>query len=84
LYRGGVLISDNIFMRKYSRIPKSIGKKIQKLRKEKDISQVKMAEKIGVTPTYVGFIEQGQRNPSIATLDKIARVLGVKMSELLE
>ena len=71
-------------MRKYSRIPKNIGQKIKKYRQEKGISQVKMAEIIGVTPTYVGFIEQGVRNPSIATIDKIARVLGVKLSELFE
>jgi len=70
--------------RYYSRIPKSVGKKIQKLRKEKEISQVDMAERIGVSATYVGFVEQGVRNPSIATLDKIARVLNVRMSELLE
>ena len=68
----------------YSRIPKNVGKKIQKLRQAKNISQVKMAEMIGLTPTYVGFIEQGSRNPSISTLDKIARVLKVKMSELLD
>ncbi|HEV2339640.1 MAG TPA: helix-turn-helix transcriptional regulator [Patescibacteria group bacterium] len=68
----------------YSRIPKSVGKKIQQLRQDKDVSQVIMAEKIGITPVYLGFIEQGVRNPSIATLDKIARYLGVKMSELLE
>lgn len=68
----------------YSRIPKNVGKKIQQLRQAKNISQVKMAEMIGVSPTYVGFIEQGVRNPSIATLDKIARVLKVKMSELLD
>lgn len=70
--------------RYYSRIPKNIGRKIQKLRQDKDISQVEMAEMIGVSGTYVGFIEQGVRNPSIATLDKIARVLRVKMSELLD
>jgi transcriptional regulator with XRE-family HTH domain len=68
----------------YSRVPKNIGKQLQKFRKEKNISQVKMAEMIGVTPTYVGFIEQGKRNPSIATLDKIARVLGIKLSEVFE
>ena len=71
-------------MRKYSRIPKNLGKKIQKLRKHKNISQVKMAEMIGVTPTYIGSIEQAVRNPSIATLDKIARVLGIKLSEIFE
>ena len=71
-------------MRKYSRIPKDLGKKVQKLRQKKDISQVKMAEMIGVSPTYIGFIEQGVRNPSIATLDKVARVLGVKLSEFFD
>ena len=71
-------------MRKYSRIPKNIGKRMQKYRKEKGLSQVEMAEKIGVSPTYIGFIEQGVRNPSIATLDKIARVLGVKLSEIFD
>lgn len=71
-------------MRKYSRIPKNLSRNIQKLRKQKSISQVDMAERIGVSPTYIGFIEQGVRNPSIKTLDKIARVLGVKMSELLD
>ena len=71
-------------MRKYSRIPKDLGKKVQKFRQKKDISQVKMAEMIGVSPTYIGFIEQGVRNPSIATLDKVARVLGVKLSEFFD
>ncbi len=71
-------------MRKYSRIPKNVGRTIQKLRQEKHISQVRMAEMIGLTPTYVGFIEQSVRNASVATLDKIARVLGVKLSELFK
>ena len=71
-------------MRKYSRIPKGLGEKIKKLRENKNITQLKLAEMIGVSSTYVGFIEQGVRNPSIATLDKIARVLGVKLSELFD
>jgi len=71
-------------MRKYSRVPKDLGKKIQKFRQKENISQGDMAERIGVSATYVGFIEQGVRNPSIATLDKIARVLGVKLSDLFD
>jgi transcriptional regulator with XRE-family HTH domain len=71
-------------MRKYSRIPKDLGRRVQEARQKKNISQVELAEEIGVTPTYVGFIEQGVRNPSIATLDKIARALGIKMSDLFD
>lgn len=73
---------NNVTMRKYSRIPKDLGRKVQETRHRKNISQVELAEAIGLTPTYVGFIEQGVRNPSIATLDKIARALDVKLSEL--
>jgi len=75
---------ENKKQRVYSRIPKGVGRKIQKLRQEKDMSQVEMAERIGITPVYLGFIEQGVRNPSISTLDKIARILKVKMSDLLD
>ncbi|HWY79104.1 MAG TPA: helix-turn-helix transcriptional regulator [Candidatus Sulfotelmatobacter sp.] len=71
-------------MRKYSRIPKNIGENIKRLRQKRGVSQVKMAEIVGVTPTYIGFIEQGVRNPSIATVDKIARALKVELSELFK
>ncbi len=63
---------------------KQLGSKIKKLRKQKNMTQEELAEKIRVTGSYVGFIEQGLRHPSLATADKIARVLGVKLSELLE
>ena len=48
------------------------------------MTQLEMAEKIRLSPTYVGFIEQRVRNLSVATLDKIARVLGVQLSELFD
>ena len=61
-----------------------MGKKIKQLRKAQGLTQDKLAEKVRVSSAYIGFIEQGQRNPSLKTLDKIARALGTKMSELLE
>ena len=66
-----------------SRKLKQIGEKIQKLRKEKGLTQKQLADKVRVSSTYIGFIEQGQRNPSINTADKIARVLGVKVKDLI-
>lgn len=63
---------------------KIIGNRIKRLRKERGITQEQLADKIRVTSTYVGFIEQGQRNPSLNTADKIARVLGIKLSEIFE
>lgn len=63
---------------------KNLGEKVQKLRKQKGLTQEQLADKIRVSSTYIGFIEQGQRNPSLNTLDKIARVLGVKVQELFD
>ena len=63
---------------------KQLGERVKKYRKQKDVTQEELANKINVTPTYIGFIEQGQRNPSIKTADKIARALGVKLSELFD
>lgn len=61
---------------------KEIGEKIQKFRKQRGLTQEQLADKVRVSPTYIGFIEQGQRNPSIKTADKISRVLGVELSDL--
>ncbi len=63
---------------------KQLGARVKRFRKEKGLTQEQLADKIHVSSTYVGFIEQGQRNPSIKTADKIARALGVKLSELFD
>lgn len=60
-----------------------LGTNLKELRKMKGLTQEQLATKIRVSSTYIGFIEQGQRNPSLKTLDKIARVLSVKMTDLL-
>lgn len=63
---------------------KQIGERIRRLRKQKGLTQEQLADKVRVTSSYIGFIEQGVRNPSINTADKIARALGTKLSELFD
>ncbi len=60
-----------------------LGRNIKKCRKSAGLTQEQLAYKVRVSPTYIGFIEQAQRNPSLKTLDKIARVLKVSTKELL-
>jgi len=69
-------------MRKNAQLPKSLGKKIQKLRKNKNMTQAELAEKVGITTTYLGFIEQGRYAPSLEVVEKISRRLGVKVNDL--
>lgn len=59
-----------------------LGRKIQKLRKRKRISQEKLAEKINISRTHMGHIEQGRKSPSLKVMIKLAKTLKVKVSEL--
>lgn len=59
-----------------------LGKKVQKLRKNLGYSQEELAEKINISRTHIGHIEQGRKSPSFKVLDKIAKVLKVKISDL--
>lgn len=64
-------------------ITKDMGKRIQKLRKEKTgLSQEKFALKIEMDRTYYASVEAGRRNISIINIKKIADGLGVSLSEL--
>lgn len=61
---------------------KSVGKRIAALRKQKGMSQETLASKTDLHRTYVGYIEQGKRDPSIGNLHKITRALDTTIEEL--
>lgn len=60
----------------------SIGANICRIRKEKGITQSELAEKAGITQAMLCWIEQGKRNPSLPSCEKIAKLLDCKISEL--
>ena len=60
-----------------------LGRRMQKVRQEKGITQEKLAEKVGVSTTWIGYLETGYRRPNLKMIYKIARVLKVPASELL-
>lgn len=59
-----------------------LGRKIQKVRKAAGMTQEELAEKLGVTTTWVGYVETGYRRPNLKRIYKIARVLGVKVKDI--
>lgn len=69
-------------MRKNAKLPKTLGKKIQKLRKMVGFTQEELADKVNISRAYMGYIEQGRNTPSLETLQKVARSLKVKLSDL--
>ena len=60
-----------------------IAENVRALRVLKGISQEELAEISGYHRTYVGMIERGERNISIATLEALAGSLGVAPERLL-
>ena len=61
---------------------KTLGWKVQKLRKQKKFSQEEFAHKLGISRTYMGYIEQGRESPSLKLLMKVARHFAIKVEEL--
>ena len=60
-----------------------LGRNLARIRKQAGLTQEQLAEKTGLTITYIGMIEIGQRRPALKTLDKLARVLEVKVKDLI-
>jgi len=59
------------------------GLAVRKFRHEKKISQEKLAELAKIHRTYIGDVERGTRNISLANMVKIASALGVPLSRLI-
>lgn len=71
------------FFRKLQ-IHQKIAEKIRRIRKERNISQEELTFKAGLNRAYVGYIERGERKPTVDTLAKLAKALKVKLSEFID
>jgi transcriptional regulator with XRE-family HTH domain len=60
------------------------GKKIKKLRQDRNLSQEALANLCELDRTYLPGIEKGHRNVSLLVIEKIARGLKVEIKELFE
>lgn len=65
-----------------AKLPKSLGKRIKKERKDLGWTQEQLAEKVDISTVYVGFIEQGRYAPSLDVLQKIAKHLRIPIKDL--
>jgi transcriptional regulator with XRE-family HTH domain len=58
---------------------------LRELRERQQMTQVELAKKADVTQTYIAKLESGDKtNPSLDVLKRLARALGVPVTELLE
>jgi len=56
---------------------------LQKARKNRGLTQVELAKKVGVSRVTIAYLESGKRQPSMNLLHRLAKALKVKMEDLL-
>jgi len=61
-----------------------LGKNLKRIRTEKGISQGEISRKLEVDKGFVSNIENGKTNPTLATIAKIAKAIGVSVGELMK
>ncbi len=62
---------------------KSVGRRIRKYRTDKGWSQEQLAEYSGLSVTYTGMLERGEKLPAMATFITLSNTLGVSPDVLL-
>jgi predicted transcriptional regulator/DNA-binding XRE family transcriptional regulator len=59
-----------------------LGNKIRRLRQDRNLTQQGMAERLGISPSYLNLIEHDERPVTVALLLKLGQVFDVDLQEL--
>ena len=65
-------------------VQKRLGKRVADLRRKKGFSQEAFAHECGFHRSYMGAVERGEKNITLAMTNKIARALNISLSELFK
>lgn len=68
--------------RKVTQKDLKFGRRLQKLRKDRGLTQEQLAEATRLSTTFIGLLEIGVRKPSLKTLQKISSVLKIDIKEI--
>ena len=61
-----------------------LGKNLKRIRTKKGISQGEIGRILDVDKSFVSNIENGKTNPTLTTIAKIAKAIGVSVGELMQ
>ncbi len=59
------------------------GRRIRAFRKLKGFTQKELADELGISVSVLGEVERGTRYPSSELMSCIARILNIKLNELI-
>jgi transcriptional regulator with XRE-family HTH domain len=66
------------------RLRKVLGQNLKTYRKSYGLTQAELAEKVGVTQQYIGFLENEYRTPSLQMLIGISKALEIEIPVLFK
>lgn len=65
-------------------VGRRVGANIKRLRKAQDLSQEELADRSELHRTYISQVERAVKSPTLESLDKIARGLGLTLAQVVE
>lgn len=63
-------------------LQQKLGQRIAGLRKARKLTQEQMAEALGCSVEFISLVERGVNAPSVAGLERFAKVLEVEVKDL--
>ncbi len=60
-----------------------MGRRLKRLREAQGLSQYALAKKAKISRVHVATLERGESDPTVGMVTKLARALGVPVTELL-
>ena len=63
-------------------LQQKLGQRIADLRRARKLTQEQLAEAVGCSVEFISLVERGVNAPSVAGLEKFAKVLSVEVKEL--
>ena len=63
-------------------LQKKLGQRIAGLRRAKELTQEQLAEAVDCSVEFISLVERGVNAPSVAGLEKFAKVLKVEVRDL--
>lgn len=67
-----------------TQVARALARAVRRLRREKGWTQDDLAAKVGIEQAAVSLIENARANPTLETLEVLAKSLGVKFVDLFD
>ncbi|HEX9982241.1 MAG TPA: helix-turn-helix transcriptional regulator [Thermoanaerobaculia bacterium] len=59
------------------------GRVVKRLRRQRGFSSAKLAQRLGITPQYLGILEHGGNSPTLRVILDFGECLGVDAGEII-